>query len=198
MIITPLEIEGAWVAESPLWEDERGWFREWFKMSDIEKIIDRKFDLEQANVSSSRIKTVRGIHYSLAKKGQAKWITCISGLIRDIVVDIRPNSVTFGKWVAIDLSGNSGKSVFYEEGLGHGFISLEENSKIVYLETSAYSPEHEYGINPFDNALNIDWKIPAKECIVSGKDQKAPGLYERLRQGQLPEQIISGIKNERK
>jgi len=194
MIITPLEIEGAWVAESPLWEDERGWFREWFKMSDIEKIIDRKFDLEQANVSSSRINTVRGIHYSLAAKGQAKWITCISGSIRDIVVDIRPKSETFGKWIAINLSGNSGKSVFYEEGLGHGFISLEENSTITYLETSAYSPKDEYCINPFDNKLNIDWKIPANECILSAKDQKAPGLNERLRQGKLPEKFINEIK----
>lgn len=196
MVITPLEIEGAWIAESPLWEDERGWFREWFKTSEIEKITDRKFDLEQANVSSSRINTVRGIHYSLAPKGQAKWITCISGFIRDVVVDIRPNSETFGKWLVVDLTGNSGKSVFYEEGLGHGFISLEENSALAYLETSAYSPKHEYSINPFDETLNIDWEIPTNECIVSQRDREAPSLHERLRQGLLPQLIINGIKNE--
>ncbi len=198
MVITPLEIEGAWIAESPIWKDERGWFREWFKTSEIEKITDRKFDLEQANVSSSRINTVRGIHYSLAPKGQAKWITCISGLIRDVVVDIRPNSATFGKWLAVDLTGNSGRSVFYEEGLGHGFISLEENSTLAYLETSAYSPKHEYSINPFDDTLNIDWEIPANKCIVSQRDREAPGLYERLRQGVLPQITINGIENERK
>jgi dTDP-4-dehydrorhamnose 3,5-epimerase len=194
MKITPLEIEGAWVAEAPLWEDERGWFREWFKISDIESVIDRKFNVEQANVSSSRINTIRGIHYSLAAKGQAKWITCISGSIRDIVVDIRPKSETFGKWIAIELSGNSGKSVFYEEGLGHGFISLAENSTITYLETSTYSPKDEYCINPFDDVLNIDWKVSANECILSEKDRKAPGLNERLRQGKLPEKIINEIK----
>ena len=189
MVITPLEIEGAWIAESPLWEDERGWFREWFKTSEIEKITDRKFDLEQANVSSSRINTVRGIHYSLAPKGQAKWITCISGFIRDVVVDIRPDSETFGKWLVVDLTGNSGKSVFYEEGLGHGFISLEENSGVSYLLNSPYSPNYELDITPTDTDLKIEWQRFIKEnsdFILSDKDRLAPSLMQREINLELP------------
>ena len=186
MKIKPLGIEGAWVAESPVWTDDRGSFREWFKLSDIEKATERKFDLEQANVSSSKKGTIRGIHYSLAAKGQAKWITCISGSIRDVVVDIRPNSKTFGKWVAIDLSGNSGKAVFYSEGLGHGFISLEENSTVAYLVTSTYSPTEEFDINPLDETLGIDWKLELEDFIISEKDRNAPGLHQRRTEGKLP------------
>ena len=186
MKIKPLGIEGAWVAESPVWTDNRGSFREWFKLSDIENAAERKFDLEQANVSSSKKGTIRGIHYSLAAKGQAKWITCISGSIRDVVVDIRPNSKTFGKWIAIDLSGNSGKAVFYSEGLGHGFISLEENSTVAYLVTSTYSPTEEFDINPLDETLGIDWKLESEDYIISEKDRNAPGIHQRRTEGKLP------------
>jgi dTDP-4-dehydrorhamnose 3,5-epimerase len=186
MIITPLGIEGAWVAESPVRTDDRGSFHEWFKLSDIEKATKRKFDLEQANVSSSKKGTIRGIHYSLAAKGQAKWITCISGSIRDVVVDIRPKSKTFGKWIAIDLYGNSGKAVFCSEGLGHGFISLENNSTVAYLTTSTYSPTEEFDINPLDETLGIDWKLQLEDFLISEKDRNAPGLHQRRTEGKLP------------
>jgi dTDP-4-dehydrorhamnose 3,5-epimerase len=75
MELTMLGIEGAWFAESPVWSDERGFFREWFKSERIKKVTGRDFNVEQANISSSIKGTVRGIHYSLAAKGQAKWVT---------------------------------------------------------------------------------------------------------------------------
>jgi dTDP-4-dehydrorhamnose 3,5-epimerase-like enzyme len=83
MELTPLGIEGAWLAESPVWKDDRGFFREWFKTEDINKATGRNFNVEQANISSSTKGTLRGIHYSLAAKGQAKWVTCVTGLTND-------------------------------------------------------------------------------------------------------------------
>jgi dTDP-4-dehydrorhamnose 3,5-epimerase len=150
MKLTQLDIHGAWLAEYPIWSDDRGFFREWFKTDDIESKIGRDFCVEQANISSSNKGSLRGIHYSLAPSGQAKWITCINGSIKDVIVDIRPNSKTFGKWLSVELSGSSGKALLISEGLGHGFLSLEENSIVVYLVSSAFSPSEEYAINPID------------------------------------------------
>lgn len=186
MKIAPLEIEGVWVVESPIWRDDRGFFREWFKSADIEEATGRSFEIEQANVSLSSKGTLRGIHYSIAPRGQAKWVTCVSGSIKDVIVDIRPGSPTFGKWVEVELRGDSGKSVLINEGLGHGFIALEDNTAVAYLISTPFSPSNEFEINPLDEKIAIDWGMEATEFKISEKDMKAPTLAERLSEGKLP------------
>ena len=101
MELTPLGIEGVWLAQSPVWKDDRGFLREWFKTENLNSVTGRDFAIEQANISLSSKGTLRGIHYSIAPRGQAKWITCVSGSIQDVVVDIRPASKTFGQWIDI-------------------------------------------------------------------------------------------------
>ena len=187
MKLTPHGIEGAWVAEFPIRTDERGFFREWFKLEDISNLAGRDFSVAQANISSSAHGVVRGIHYSLTEVGQAKWITCVSGAIRDVIVDIRPSSPTFGKWVAVDLSGTAGNAVLIGEGLGHGFVSLADASTVAYLETSPCSPTVEFEINPLDPEIGIEWGLPVGELRLSPKDKAAPSLNERLGEGKLPE-----------
>jgi dTDP-4-dehydrorhamnose 3,5-epimerase len=186
MELTPLGIEGAWLAESSVWSDERGFFREWFKTEEINKATGRNFNVEQANISSSTKGTLRGIHYSLAAKGQAKWVTCVSGLIKDVIVDIRPTSKTYGKWIEIELGGTSGNAVLIGEGLGHGFISLADFSTVAYLVSSPFSPTEEFEINPLDPAIGINWGIPLLEMKISDKDKNAPTLDEREEEGKLP------------
>jgi dTDP-4-dehydrorhamnose 3,5-epimerase len=186
MKITPLEIEGVWVAESPIWSDDRGFFREWFKSEDIKNATGRDFGIEQANISLSSKGTLRGIHYSIAPRGQAKWVTCVSGAIKDVIVDIRPESATFGKWVEVELRGDSGKAVLISEGLGHGFIALEDNTAVAYLVSTPFSPGHEFEINPLDEKIAINWGMQASEFKISDKDMKAPTLAERLSEGKLP------------
>jgi len=186
MKLTPLEIEGAWFADSPIWNDERGFFREWFKSKDINQDLGRNFNVAQANISSSEKGSLRGIHYSLAPGGQAKWITCLSGSIKDVIVDIRPTSKTFGKWLAVELSGNTGHSLLIGEGLGHGFLSLEENSLVAYLLTSEFSPNEEHGIDPLDKNVGIEWGLDLSMMKISQKDRGAPGLFEQLQRGKLP------------
>jgi len=186
MKLTQLDIHGAWLAESPIWSDDRGFFREWFKTDEMEIEIGRDFCVEQANISSSRKGSLRGIHYSLAPSGQAKWITCVNGSIKDVIVDIRPNSKTFGKWLSVELSGSSGKALLISEGLGHGFLSLEENSIVVYLVSSAFSPSEEYAINPLDENIGIDWGSDSAYLKISEKDKSAPTLLEQKELGMLP------------
>ena len=187
MELTPLGIEGAWLAESPVWSDERGFFREWFKSEYIEKTTGNNFGIEQANISVSSRGTLRGIHYSIAPRGQAKWVTCVTGSIKDVIVDIRPNSKTYRKWVEVELGGNSGKAVFISEGLGHGFIALEENTAVAYLVSTPFSPLYEFEINPLDEEIGINWGMDLVNLIISEKDSNAPTLTERLNQGQLPQ-----------
>jgi dTDP-4-dehydrorhamnose 3,5-epimerase len=186
MNLIPLGIDGAWLAESPVWSDERGFFREWFKAEDVKSAIGRDFGIEQANISLSSRGTLRGIHYSIAPRGQAKWITCVSGSIKDIIVDIHPTSQTFGNWIEVELSGNSGKAVFISEGLGHGFLALEDNTAVAYLVSTPFSPTDEFDINPLDKEIGINWGMDFSELKISEKDKNAPTLAERLNQRKLP------------
>lgn len=183
MEIEELGIKGAWMARSPIHHDDRGHFREWFKEEDLELATGFHFEVKQANISSSNKGVVRGIHYSLAKDGQGKWITCISGSIWDVIVDIRPGSPTFKQWIGIELTGASGEAIFISGGLGHGFISLQDNSTVAYLLTSKYSPREEFEISPLDPELGISW--PFAQLFLSDKDEFAPTLQEQLYSGNL-------------
>lgn len=186
MKLSPLGIEGAWLAESPVWSDERGFFREWFKAEDVKVVTGIDFSIQQANISQSQRGVIRGIHYSLTPQGQAKWVTCVNGAIRDVVVDIRPSSPTFGKSVSVDLDGLDGRAVLIGAGLGHGFASLAASSTIAYLLSSPYSPSEEFEINPLDLELGINWGLDLSEVSLSEKDKIAPTLPERLAEGKLP------------
>jgi len=176
--VTPLGIEGAWLYKSSVFSDSRGYFTEWFKSEILTSTTSKSLDVSQANLSKSKRGVVRGIHFSIADAGQAKWITCVSGKIWDVVVDIRPHSPTFKKWVAIELHEASGKSLFIGEGLGHAFLAMEDDSIISYLLSSPYSPNDELAINPKDPDLAIQW--PLEELFFSPKDESAPYLVDLI------------------
>ena len=186
MELTPLGIEGVWLAKSPVWKDERGFFREWFKSEDVKNVTGRDFGIEQANISLSSAGTLRGIHYSIAPRGQAKWITCVTGSIQDVIVDIRPTSKTFGQWISVELKGDTGKAVLVSEGLGHGFLALQDKTVVAYLASTPFSPTDEFEINPLDARVGISWNLVPSELKISDKDLKAPSLEERLKDGKLP------------
>ena len=186
MKLTPLGIEGAWLAESSVWNDDRGFFREWFTSEDFKNAIGRDFGIEQANVSVSSAGTLRGIHYSIALRGQAKWLTCVSGSIQDVIVDIRPGSKTFGQWIDVELSGDSGRAVFISEGLGHAFLAREDNTTVAYLVSTPFSSNYEFEINPLDAKIGINWGMDLNQLKISDKDKNAPTLAERLAEEKLP------------
>jgi dTDP-4-dehydrorhamnose 3,5-epimerase len=180
MELTPLGIEGAWLAESPVWSDDRGLFREWFKREDILSKTGIDFSAQQANTSISNKGVIRGIHYSLAPEGQAKWITCVTGSIIDVIVDLRQNSPTFKKIEYVTLRAQENRSVLVGQGLGHGFVSLEDGSSVAYLLNAPYKPEIEFAIHPFDTTLNVNWGITQTKAILSKKDQNANSFKNRM------------------
>jgi len=184
-----LPIVGAWLITSPVWPDNRGNFREWFKSSKFFEITGKVFEVNQANISISKKGTVRGIHYSMVPKGQHKWVTCVMGSIVDVVVDLRHTSLTYGKSVSIELKAGDGRAVFIEHGLGHGFVALEDQTAVTYLVSSEYQPNFEYSINPMDADLAINWKSnldPDTDLIISGTDSSAPSMRERKETDKLP------------
>ena len=166
--------------------DNRGEFAEWFRFDTIERETGYRFPVRQANVSRSSRGVVRGIHYADIPPGQAKLVTCMVGAIRDIVVDIRVDSPTFGRWEAIELTGVNRKAVLLPAGVGHVFVALADDSTVCYLVSDVYTPEREHGIHPLDGTLAIDYGIPAAELLLSPKDQKAPSFDEALAAGALP------------
>ena len=174
-----LTIQGAWVFEPTIHRDSGGLFRECFKASTIKEICGQEFNVSQANLSQSKKGTVRGIYFSLAPEGQAKWITCTSVRIWDVIVDIHPDSSTFKQWEAIELDAKSGNAVLISAGLGHSFVSSDDDSVIVYLLSSQYNPDYEFGINPLDPEININLLILIQ--LISAKDRDAPTLRESIR-----------------
>ena len=189
MKLEKLSIAGVWLGTSEIWSDDRGNFREWFKLSEVRENSNVNFGVHQSNISFSKKGVIRGIHYSLAKEGQSKWVTCVKGRILDVVVDIRPDSPTFKEHLIVELNEENGRSLLIENGLGHAFLSLQDNTAVCYLLNSPYSPSDEHAINPLDPELNIRWNslfVDLDQFILSNKDTNAPFLLEQLNIGKLP------------
>lgn len=183
MEFTPLSIEGALVMDSPVWGDDRGFFREWFQLGELQQ-AGYDFSAAQANLSHSARNVVRGLHYSVAPVGQAKAVTCVLGSLVDVLVDIREGSPTFGAVEYVELSATVGRTVLIPTGVGHGFCATSDLAGLAYLLTSPYDPANELEINPLDPALALTWPLTG-DAVLSAKDAAAPTLAERRASGGL-------------
>ncbi|MGB8196645.1 MAG: dTDP-4-dehydrorhamnose 3,5-epimerase family protein [Acidimicrobiales bacterium] len=179
-----LSIPGLFVLESPVWSDDRGLFREWFKDEDF-LAAGVSFHARQSNLSVSKKNVVRGLHYSMAPEGQAKVVTCAHGELDDVIVDIRVGSPTFGRHEIVHLAAGEERSVYVPVGVAHGFCVTSDTGALTYLLSSPFNAPFELEINPFDTELNVGWTIEG-EAIVSPKDAGAPTLRERLDAKELP------------
>jgi dTDP-4-dehydrorhamnose 3,5-epimerase len=186
MTVQKLAIDGCYVLEHKVFPDERGLFREWFKASHLVE-INSDFSVQQANYSHSKMGVLRGIHFSLAPEGQAKLITCAQGKVLDVLVDLRKGSPTYLSVEYVELTSDSGKTVFIASGVGHGFVVQSEDASVVYLTSSAFSPEFEKNLSPLDPVLGINWALPkGVNLILSAADKEAPTLTELEKSGLLP------------
>jgi dTDP-4-dehydrorhamnose 3,5-epimerase len=179
-----LSIPGLFVLESPVWGDDRGTFREWFKDEDF-KEAGVEFQAQQANLSISKKNVVRGLHYSMALEGQAKVVTCAYGELDDVIVDIRVGSPAFGRHEIVHLAAGEERSVYVPSGVAHGFCVTSELGALTYLLSSPFNAALELEINPFDDEINVPWIIDG-EAVVSPKDAGAPSLRERRDAKELP------------
>jgi len=158
--------------------DERGYFVETFREDKLEEFLGYKINFTQDNESKSSRGVLRGLHYQLAPAAQTKLVRVIQGKVLDVAVDIRKGSPTFGKHVAVELSGENKKQMFVPRGFAHGFVVLEDDTVFAYKVDNYYSPENDRGIFFRDEALGIDWQIDASELNLSAKDKLQPKLNE--------------------
>ncbi len=171
-----LSIPDIILIEPKLFSDDRGFFLESFKESDfLSSGIDKKF--VQDNFSHSIHGVIRGLHFQRIPKAQAKLVTAIKGEIFDVAVDIRKDSLSYGKWVGEILSESNHKLLYIPEGFAHGFCVLSEEADVLYKVSNEYSSEHEEGIIWNDPKLDIHW--PIKKPIISNKDNRL-SLLENL------------------
>ena len=197
MQATPYSISGVWRFDPVLRPDDRGVFLESFKESVFVETVGHAFDLAQMNISVSRARTVRGVHFADVPPGQAKYVQCFSGKILDIVVDIRLGSPTFGQYEAIELDADTHSGLYISVGLGHAFCALSDSATVGYLCSEGYSPEREHGIYPLDPDLALPWP-QGEQSVLSPKDAAAPLLAEAIASGLLPQyrdcvEFISGL-----
>ena len=175
---------GLYVLESPVFSDNRGFFREWYKRGDFQA-CGVEFSIQQANLSMSKRGVVRGLHYSIAPEGQAKLVTCAYGELDDVIVDVRVGSPTFGEIEIVHLSAGEDRSVLLPAGAAHGFCVTSELAALTYLLSSPFNAATELEIDPFDATLNVPWPLSG-DAVVSPKDAAAPSLAQRQRAGELP------------
>jgi dTDP-4-dehydrorhamnose 3,5-epimerase len=185
MQVRELNITGAWEITPQLHPDSRGLFFEWLTAREFCAFAGHRLDVQQANCSVSAVGVLRGLHFAQLPPSQAKYVTCLSGSVFDVVVDIRVGSPTFGRWDSVLLDDRDRRSVYISEGLAHGFVALEDHSTVMYLCSAEYSPEREHTICATDPALAINWPS-GHELVLSDRDAAAPTLDEVRAAGLLP------------
>jgi dTDP-4-dehydrorhamnose 3,5-epimerase len=197
MLYRELTVPGAWEITPTLLGDPRGVFLEAFKAETFSAALGHRFDLGQANCSVSAAGVVRGIHFADVPPGQAKYVTCMRGAVLDVVVDIRVGSATFGQWDSVLLDDVDRKAIYLGEGLGHAFMSLEDDTTVLYLCSTPYASGREHGIHPLDPDVAIEWPHTARdgspiEPLLSDKDAVAPSLASARDAGLLP--TVDGVE----
>lgn len=168
MIFTELELKGAYLVEVKKLEDERGFFgRAWCRNEFLDHGMNP--DFVQLNTSFSKKKgTIRGMHYQVDPYQEVKFIRCTRGRIYDVIIDLRPDSPTFKKWVGNELTADNYRMVYVPENFAHGFVTLEDDSEVYYPVSQFYTPGAERGLRYNDPAFNIKW--PVEITMVSAKD----------------------------
>jgi len=177
MKVENASIKDVLIISPDLYHDKRGYFLESYNQKEIEKSgID--FKPVQDNESYSVFGTIRGLHFQKKPYAQAKLIRVILGEIKEVIIDLRQNSGTYGESFTTVINSENKTQLFIPKGFAHGFSVLSEEAIILYKCDNFYHPESEAGINHLDPDLNIDWEIPQGKRIVSEKDKNLPFLKE--------------------
>ena len=166
------ELKGAFIIEPEILEDDRGFFARTWCRKEFEQ-HDLNPDLVQCNISFNRKKGIlRGMHYQGAPYEEAKLVRCTMGAIYDVIIDLRPNSLTYKKWISMELTAENRKMFYIPEGFSHGFLTLVENTEVFYQMSEYYAPECARGVRWNDPAFDIVW--PAEVTVISEKDMQYP------------------------
>lgn len=173
MLFTETKLKGAFIVEAERSEDERGFFAPvWSAREFHERGLDS--DLAECNISFNKRKgTLRGMHYQNDPHGQAKLVRCTMGAVYDVIIDVRPTSLTFRQWVGVELTADNRLMLFVPKDFAHGFQTLEDNSEVFYQMSSAYVAESGRGVCWNDRAFGIVWP-KCERRIINTRDEQYP------------------------
>jgi|LWDU01.1.fsa_nt_gi dTDP-4-dehydrorhamnose 3,5-epimerase len=183
MIFTPLKLKGAYLIDLDTYEDERGCFYRNFCKKEFEsnKLIH---NFVQSNISHNKsIYTLRGLHFQREPYSETKLVQCLIGKIWDVIVDLRKDSPTYCQWLNIELSEQAAQILYIPAGFAHGYLTLTENTQLLYLISNFYHAESVAGINWNDKKLNINW--PHLPKIISDKDSCLPDIETLISHNQI-------------
>ena len=176
MKVTPTAIEGVLIIEPKVFGDERGFFFESFNQRAFNEAVGQPVDFVQDNHSRSAKGVLRGLHFQRPPHAQGKLVRVTQGSVYDVVVDIRPDSATFGRWVGAELSGVNHRQMWIPAGLAHGFLVTSDSADFLYKTTDYYRPESEGSVRWDDPDLAIAWPLEGITPALSAKDAAAPRL----------------------
>lgn len=180
MIFKETVLKGAYLIELEKNEDERGSFTRYFCQKEFEA-HNLKLPIKQSNISYNKKRgTLRGMHYQVAPYAESKLVTCVSGAIYDVIIDLRLDSSTYCKWFSIKLTAQNYISLYVPEGFAHGFQTLADDTIVLYQMSELYNPKSSQGIRWDDPEFKISW--PIQEMILSKRDLSYP-LYKNNSQG---------------
>ena len=177
MNVIKTDLDGVVIIEPRIFNDDRGYFFESFSERDFFANV-REVHFVQDNESKSSYGVLRGLHFQKPPFAQSKLVRVIKGAVLDVAVDIRVGSPTFGKYVAVELSADNHRQFFIPRGFAHGFSVLSDEVIFQYKCDNFYAPQSEGAIAWNDPSLNIDWRIPADDVVLSEKDKKHPLLKD--------------------
>ena len=178
MNVIDTEIAGVKIIEPRIFGDARGYFFESFSVRDFVEQTGMQVTFVQDNESKSRYGVVRGLHFQKPPYAQSKLVRVVSGTVLDVAVDIRKGSPTYGRHVAVELSGENHRQLFLPKGMAHGFAVLSDEVVFQYKCDEYYHPESEGAIAWDDPTLAIDWRLPKGDVLLSEKDSHHPKFNE--------------------
>ena len=176
MNFIPTKLEGCFILEPKIILDERGYFMESFNENTSQNGTGKAVHFVQDNQSFSAKGVLRGLHYQTGEHAQAKLVRVLNGEVLDVVVDIRPESTTYGQYVSILLSSENQKQLYVPRGFAHGFLVLSDTATFFYKCDNFYNKESEGGLSYNDPMVNIDWNFPKEKLLISEKDLVLPTL----------------------
>lgn len=174
MNVIETALQDCFIIEPKIFKDDRGYFFESFNQKSFEKVTGQNGHFVQDNQSASSYGVIRGLHFQKGDAAQAKLVRVLAGKVLDVAVDIRLDSTTYGKWIAVELSEENNRQLYIPRGFAHGFSVLSETATFAYKCDNIYNKEAEGGIIYNDTTLQIDWKIPKNSEIISEKDILLP------------------------
>ena len=164
------DIDGVWIIEPKVFNDNRGYFYEVWKQGDFDEHIGQHIEFIQDNESKSSYGVLRGLHYQKGDFSQAKLVRVLKGKVLDVAVDLRKDSPTLGKYVMVELSEENKRQFFIPRGFAHGFLVLSDEAVFTYKVDNVYAPQSEASLRWNDETVGIEWPIDEKDIVISDKD----------------------------